>query len=71
VTDFRVDAYWVVGDRETAFRLAEALMVMGAETSSAAPVQEDVSEDVDMYLTETYDHGWYCDCDEPEEMKKL
>lgn len=37
---YRIEAEWIVEDREAAFRLAESLMLMGAETSSCAPLHE-------------------------------
>jgi len=38
VSRFKVEAEWVVDGREEAFRLSEALMLMGAETSGCSPI---------------------------------
>lgn len=40
MTRFRVEAEWIVEGREEAVRLAESLMLMGAETSSSEPLPE-------------------------------
>lgn len=37
---YRVEAEWIVEDREQAFQLAGSLMHMGAETSSCSPLPD-------------------------------